>query len=62
MDRFGRSLWNCHIEFDKKSISDGFMAHSSVFNGGSGGLILIDFEELIFCGPCGPCFFYRLLS
>ncbi len=29
--RFGRCLKFCHLEFDKKAISDGFMAHSRVF-------------------------------
>ena len=28
VDRFGFYLRVCHLEFDKKAISDGFMAHS----------------------------------
>ncbi len=49
--RFGRS----HLEFDKEAISDGFMAHFRVFRG-KVGLIVSDFEELIFCGPYVPYF------
>ena len=33
VDRFGRSLL---LEFDKKAISDGFMAHSNIFFWGEG--------------------------
>ncbi len=32
VDIYGRSLWFCHLEFDKKkAISDDSMAHSRVF-------------------------------
>ncbi len=31
VDRIGRSLRFCQIEFDKEVISDNFMAHSRVF-------------------------------
>ncbi len=34
VDRFGRSLWFCHLEFDKEAISNDFMAHFHVFRGG----------------------------
>ena len=34
MDRLGRSLRFCYLEFDKKVISDGFMGHSRVLGGG----------------------------
>ena len=52
---FGRSLRSCHLEFDKEAISDGFMAHSCIFNGGRV-WILSDYRELSFRGPCGHCF------
>ena len=52
MDRFGRSLRFCNIEFETKAISVGYMAHSRVLGGGGG--ILSDFRELSFCGPCEP--------
>ena len=31
VDRFGRSLRFCHLEFDKEAITDGFKSHSDVF-------------------------------
>ena len=36
MDRFGRPLQFCHLEFDKKAISGGFMEHFRVFTSGEG--------------------------
>ena len=35
-DQFGRSLQFCHLEFDKKAISGGFMEHFHVFTSGEG--------------------------
>ncbi len=52
--RFERSIRFCHLEFDKKGISDDFMAHVRVFRGGE--LILSDFKYVSFCGPRGHCF------
>ena len=48
MNRFGRSLWICHLEFYKEAISDSFMAYLRVFRGGG----LSNFKEQGFCGPC----------
>ncbi len=31
VDRFGRSLQLCHIDFDEEAISDGLITHSRVF-------------------------------
>ena len=33
VDRFGRSLRFCNLEFDVEAIFDGFMAHFRVFRG-----------------------------
>ena len=33
VDRFGRSLQRCHLEYDKEAIFDDFMPHSRNFNG-----------------------------
>ncbi len=49
--RFRCSLRFCHLEFDKKAITDVFMPFSR-FLGGEEGLILSDFRELSFFGPC----------
>ncbi len=54
VDRFRPSLQFCTLNFDKEAISDSLMAQSRVI---SGVLILSDFRELSFCGPCEPCFF-----
>ncbi len=51
VDQFECSLQFCHIEFDEEVISDGFR----VFMEGEG-LILSEFRELSFCGPCGHYF------
>ena len=31
VDRFGRSMWFCLLEFDKEAIADGLMSHIRVF-------------------------------
>ena len=49
VDQFGLSLRFCHLEFDKEAISDCFMTHFCVLEGG---YILSDFRKLSFCGPC----------
>ncbi len=48
VDRFGRSLWFCHLDFDEEAIYGGFMAHSCVFREV---LNLSDFRALSLCGP-----------
>ncbi len=50
VDRFGRSLRVCFLEFDKEAISDDIMANSPVFRG-QGDLILSDFRDPNSCGP-----------
>ena len=51
VDRFG-FLRVCHLGFDKEAIYDGFMAHS-IFLGGEGEVVILsDFREFSFCGPC----------
>ena len=60
VDRFRHSFLRfCHLELDKEDISNDFMADSRVFKG-EGVLILCDFRELSFCGPCGPRFLFYL--
>ncbi len=51
VDRFGRSLRFCNLEFDEETIFYGFKAHFRVYSGGGGG---DDCRELSICGHCGP--------
>ena len=55
VDRFGRSLRFCHLEFDMEAISDGFMVHIRVLGEG---MIFSNYRELSFYGPSGPYFYY----
>ncbi len=50
VDRFGRSLWFWHLEFDKKAMSDG----TGVKMPGICKAFLIHF--LSYLGPCGSCY------
>ncbi len=45
------------MEFDEESFSDGYMAHSRLLRGGGG--ILNEFNELSFCDPSAPCFYFK---
>ncbi len=50
MDRFGFSLGFCHLEFDKKAISDCFMALSRVFlglRGGGGRWLILEIKAFV---------------
>ncbi len=53
MDRYGRSLQFCHLEFDKEAFSDDCIAHSGVLR--EGRVDLSDFRELSFCGYVEIC-------
>ena len=48
VDRFGRSLLFCYLDFDTEAISDGFMANYRVSRGG---MNFSYFIELSFFGP-----------
>ena len=55
VDRFERSLRFSHLKFKEEAIYNGFMAHS-IFLGGEGGVVILsDFREFSFFGPCGLC-------
>ena len=54
LDDISCSLQFCNLEFDKQAISDG--CRSEIARYWWRVLNLSDFRELIFCGPCGPCF------
>ena len=47
VDRFGRSLQYCYLEFDKEAIFDDFMAHSRNFKGREVDFIKIYWAELL---------------
>ncbi len=48
VDRFGRSLKNCRLGFDKEAISDGCRSENARYVWGGGVCILSEFREFLY--------------